>query len=1128
MEEIKHQVLTDLTDVFPQLPESLLLEVIVDTIEPDKPFEPARNTLVQSCIDQLLDTSRFLSSNGDSQQNNNKSLSSMPEDGKTFPVVDLDQSDNANHLICDSDNMFDFDLTSPSAYSSDSFSHPLVALGLDRNIISAAAKNSDISITPSSNVGPQQANGSLTIPGVTDTNTTLVKGSSESCINKSISAENKLASSQSLTTNSSKTSNSVRLSSSPTSELHVPKTSSQSTYAEETSKKSDNSVNLTSRVTTSRPTANKASAICQNLVQNCVDRTPSSTATSNSLDVTTRKQTVKSTNNTSAIGQNLVQNCVDRMPSSTVTPNPLNVTTGSPTVQNLNQTSAVSLTIEPNCVSPPPSSKPFNVKTSRTTIQDTNHNSPVRLDPIHNRIDPSTSSNLTLNPLILTTSEKTPCHNLGPSPSIKSSKVTVINISDDEDKNSSITTLNGESSIPPIKQNSQQRNTNVIKNVVQGHLRNEDKKSSKEDVAVMNLAEEEGDEEIHSSLQTVLDIFPDADRNWVENQLQAIKTQDPTNYTEVVCNTMFDSPYKKHRAIEMDNNLPLISPPKKHTAKTKHLDKVVASCSTLDSSRQTLNTTMSLEINRKRKADEDTVLEEHSSVKYVKKEDETVIVTNQDVHETGSSTPMDCDASNATTDQDCCACESCHQFYNLSKLGQCCEGHLLCQKCIWKEIKLLLDLNFKKSQIDCKVKDCTSFMSIGEVRRIVSGEIMELFNDRLEKENIITINNLENIVRCPECGFTAELLQVEKEFHCGNPDCMLSSCRYCKKSWNDDSHTHCTALLTLVDKTDGTSCPKYWKNIEEKTDKDFFILPLEKESEEYRAVKNLMLATMSQTMIKSIYRIQNNKLWEKYYLSRKHISDDFGAQKLNERHLFHGTNPQNIQQICQQGFDWRLSGKQVGAAYGEGAYFAVTAIYSDRLTQPISDKLDVMKSLSFGHFIPLTQKSATVVKQNDTSSHNPTNDKTPTDHMTPVNNTPSSMGQTPGNHFGQTPGNHFGPVSFLTSHLPPLSAAQSPYQPNNKFGLPSSLASRFNYFAQQSTFGGSPSMGGKVKLMFMARVVCGRPFQGSKGIRRPPPDETDSKKRLYNSAVNYLGRPDMFIIFDSSQCYPEYVIEYYC
>ncbi|XP_050409948.2 protein mono-ADP-ribosyltransferase PARP11 [Patella vulgata] len=340
---------------------------------------------------------------------------------------------------------------------------------------------------------------------------------------------------------------------------------------------------------------------------------------------------------------------------------------------------------------------------------------------------------------------------------------------------------------------------------------------------------------------------------------------------------------------------------------------------------------------------------------------------------------------------------------------------------------------------------------------------------------------------------------------------MLSSCRYCKKSWNDDSHTHCTALLTLVDRkrSDGvvTSCPKYWKDIEVETDKDFCILPLEEKHEEYRAVKDLMLASMSQTLIKSIYRIQNNKLWEKYYLSRKHICDDFGAQKLNERHLFHGTNPQNIQQICQQGFDWRLSGKQVGAAYGDGAYFAVEAQYSNKLTQPISETQDVMKSLSFGHFIPLTQKSATVSIQNDTSSHNPTNTTTPTDDTTSVNNTQSSIGQTPGNPFG--------PVSFLASPFPPYPAAQS-------------RTSGFNYFGQQSTSGGGPSTGRKVKLMFMARVVCGRPFQGAKGIRRPPPDISDSKKRLYNSAVNNLNRPDMFIIFDSSQSYPEYVIEYYC
>lgn len=35
-----------------------------------------------------------------------------------------------------------------------------------------------------------------------------------------------------------------------------------------------------------------------------------------------------------------------------------------------------------------------------------------------------------------------------------------------------------------------------------------------------------------------------------------------------------------------------------------------------------------------------------------------------------------------------------------------------------------------------------------------------------------------------------------------------------------------------------------------------------------------------------------------------------------------------MEPICQQGFDWRLSGSKHGARYGKGSYFAVEASYS--------------------------------------------------------------------------------------------------------------------------------------------------------------------------------------------------------
>ena len=49
---------------------------------------------------------------------------------------------------------------------------------------------------------------------------------------------------------------------------------------------------------------------------------------------------------------------------------------------------------------------------------------------------------------------------------------------------------------------------------------------------------------------------------------------------------------------------------------------------------------------------------------------------------------------------------------------------------------------------------------------------------------------------------------------------------------------------------------------------------------------------------------------------------------VNEMRLFHGTNPDVVEAICKQNFDWRVNGKN-GTVYGQGSYFAVNSSKSD-------------------------------------------------------------------------------------------------------------------------------------------------------------------------------------------------------
>lgn len=53
-----------------------------------------------------------------------------------------------------------------------------------------------------------------------------------------------------------------------------------------------------------------------------------------------------------------------------------------------------------------------------------------------------------------------------------------------------------------------------------------------------------------------------------------------------------------------------------------------------------------------------------------------------------------------------------------------------------------------------------------------------------------------------------------------------------------------------------------------------------------------------------------------------------GDSSVSIERLFHGTKKHIINAICQQGFDWRLSGTSTGTLYGKGSYFAKKASYS--------------------------------------------------------------------------------------------------------------------------------------------------------------------------------------------------------
>ncbi|XP_078454747.1 E3 ubiquitin-protein ligase MIB2-like isoform X5 [Lampetra planeri] len=67
--------------------------------------------------------------------------------------------------------------------------------------------------------------------------------------------------------------------------------------------------------------------------------------------------------------------------------------------------------------------------------------------------------------------------------------------------------------------------------------------------------------------------------------------------------------------------------------------------------------------------------------------------------------------------------------------------------------------------------------------------------------------------------------------------------------------------------------------------------------------------------------------------------------------------------------------------------------------------------------------------------------------------------------------------------------------------------------------------GGTTCHMFVVSVLVGRFTRGYSSYLRPP-SRDDTKTNLYDSCVNDVNDPTIFVIFEGSQAYPEYIIQY--
>ncbi|MFT7809774.1 poly ADP-ribose polymerase 14-like [Arapaima gigas] len=79
-------------------------------------------------------------------------------------------------------------------------------------------------------------------------------------------------------------------------------------------------------------------------------------------------------------------------------------------------------------------------------------------------------------------------------------------------------------------------------------------------------------------------------------------------------------------------------------------------------------------------------------------------------------------------------------------------------------------------------------------------------------------------------------------------------------------------------------------------------------------------------------------------------------------------------------------------------------------------------------------------------------------------------------------------------------------------------------YSAHSTYSTVDNLG--QKYMYLARVVVGNYTRGGKGLREPPPKDPSNPTDLYDSVVDKMDNPEMFVVFHDVQAYPEYLITF--
>ncbi|CAL1529289.1 unnamed protein product [Lymnaea stagnalis] len=290
------------------------------------------------------------------------------------------------------------------------------------------------------------------------------------------------------------------------------------------------------------------------------------------------------------------------------------------------------------------------------------------------------------------------------------------------------------------------------------------------------------------------------------------------------------------------------------------------------------------------------------------------------------------------SDSDVLECSACSTPRVEHKCVSCSAGHIICKSCVDEEIQSVM-LSKVKMGLLCTAESCQEQLCLTSLEQIVDEFLLGLLRKNIQQKELEistnAIKKMDGLVSCPSCNYSGLVDNGQYEFVCGNYNCTMRCCRYCKSKWTKKHDYEICCLLSSV----GTEClnditvlPLNWENADIVCD-DFQVKidPTSHEAIRWRTyfkktnprVKNIV----------GLWRIQNRRLWERYVLKRKHMVEELGIENIQEKALFHGTRYENINLICNEGFDFRVQAAN-GNSLGKGIYFSQSAAYSQTYACP--------------------------------------------------------------------------------------------------------------------------------------------------------------------------------------------------